>query len=170
MYGYGLRIGPGVCIAQSISMFSGATHVPIVAKNTTSTHTTIWRTMPLNGQANVTPALLLTKPRRFNHASTLQNNPRTIAHCGRCTSYRYRLGTGYRTFRLPIRGHTVKTLHLGRYAAYLHPKAGLIIQSTRKPGGIQMRPDHPQFAEWVDSIQTAIDVAEADALCKSLLS
>ena len=64
----------------------------------------------------------------------------------------------------------MKTLHLGRYAAYLHPKAGLIIQSTRKPGGIQMRPDHPQFAEWVDSIQTAIDVAEADALCKSLLS
>ena len=64
----------------------------------------------------------------------------------------------------------MKTLHLNRYAAYLHPKAGLIIQSTRKPGGIQLRPDHPQFAEYVDAIETAIDAAEADALCRALLS
>jgi len=64
----------------------------------------------------------------------------------------------------------MQTLHLNRYAAYLHPKAGLIIQSTRKPGGIQLRPDHPQFAEYVDAIQTAIDATEADALCRALLS
>ena len=64
----------------------------------------------------------------------------------------------------------MKTLHLNRYAAYLHPKAGLIVQSIRTSAGIQMRPDHPQFAEYVDAIQTAIDAAEADALCRALLN
>lgn len=58
----------------------------------------------------------------------------------------------------------------GRYSAHLHPRAGLIVQTARKPGGVNMRPDHPQFAEYVDAIKTAIDAAEADALCRALLN
>jgi hypothetical protein len=56
-----------------------------------------------------------------------------------------------------------------RYNAQLHPRAGLIVCSTRKPGGIVMQPDHPQFAAYVDAIKTAIDTSEADALCKALI-
>ena len=65
----------------------------------------------------------------------------------------------------------MKTLHTSnKYAAYVHPKAGLIVQSTRKPGGVQMRPDHPQYTAYVEAIETAIDAAEADALCKALIA
>ena len=64
----------------------------------------------------------------------------------------------------------MQTLHTSaNYTAHLHPRAGLIVQSTRKGGGVQMRPDHPQFADYVDAIRTAIDSAEADSLCKALL-
>lgn len=63
------------------------------------------------------------------------------------------------------------TLHTsGNYAAYLHNNSGLIVESARKPGGIQMRPNHPQYAEYVDAFRTAIDAKEADALCRALLS
>jgi hypothetical protein len=70
---------------------------------------------------------------------------------------------------------TFQTSH--HYTAYVHPKAGLIIQSTRLSGpkdwpvnkGIVIRPDHPQFAEWLDAFETAIDTDEASALCKALL-
>lgn len=58
----------------------------------------------------------------------------------------------------------------GRYNAQLHPRAGLIVCSTRKPGGVSMRPDHPQFAAYVDGIKTAIDSQEADALCRALIN
>ena len=58
----------------------------------------------------------------------------------------------------------------GNYAAYQHPRAGLIIQSTRKAGGIRMPPEHPQYADWVDAFETAIDKVEADALCRALLN
>ena len=65
----------------------------------------------------------------------------------------------------------MQTLHTStHYTAHLHPRAGLIVQSTRKAGGVQLRPDHPQFAAYVDAIKTAIDSAEADALCKALLN
>ena len=58
------------------------------------------------------------------------------------------------------------TIHQSaRYAAHLLNSSGLIIESTRKPGGVQLRPDHPQYAEYVDAIRTAIDAQEADALC-----
>lgn len=56
------------------------------------------------------------------------------------------------------------------YAAYLLNSSGLIVESTRKFGGVQMRPDHPQYAEYVDALRTAIDSKEADALCKALLN
>ena len=65
----------------------------------------------------------------------------------------------------------MKTIHQSpRYTAHLHPRAGLIVQSARKPGGINMRPDHPQFADYVDALKTAIDASEADALCRALLT
>lgn len=65
-----------------------------------------------------------------------------------------------------------------RYAVALHPVAGLIVQSTRVSGpkdwpvnkGIVIRPDHPQFAYWVEGFETAIDADEADALCRALLN
>ena len=58
----------------------------------------------------------------------------------------------------------------GRYVADLHPRAGLIVQSTRKAGGVCMRPDHPQFNAYVEAFETAIDADEADALCRALLN
>lgn len=62
------------------------------------------------------------------------------------------------------------TLHeSANYAAYLLNNSGLIIQSTRKAGGVQLRANHPQYAEYVDAFRTAIDAQEADALCKALL-
>ena len=65
----------------------------------------------------------------------------------------------------------MQTIHQSpRYTAHLHPRAGLIVESTRKGGGVQLKPDHPQFADYVDAIKTAIDIAEADALCKALLN
>ena len=63
------------------------------------------------------------------------------------------------------------TLHeSANYCAYLMNNSGLIVQSTRKSGGVQMRSDHPQFADYVDAFRTAIDASEADALCKALLN
>lgn len=56
------------------------------------------------------------------------------------------------------------------FTAYLHPKAGLIVQSTRKEGGAVMKPDHPQFTDYVESFENAIDTHEADSLCKALLA
>jgi hypothetical protein len=65
----------------------------------------------------------------------------------------------------------MKTLHeSGRYTAHQHLKAGLIIQSTRKQGGIRIAPDHPQYVDWVDAFETAIDASEGDALCRALLN
>jgi hypothetical protein len=65
----------------------------------------------------------------------------------------------------------METLHTSRYyTAHHHSKAGLIIQSTRKTGGVRLAPDHPQYGEWVDAIKTAIDASEADALCRALLN
>jgi len=63
------------------------------------------------------------------------------------------------------------TLHTSsNYSAYLLNNSGLIIESNRKTGGVQLRPNHPQYAEYVDAIRTAIDSKEADALCKALLN
>lgn len=63
------------------------------------------------------------------------------------------------------------TIHKSAYyAAYLLNSSGLIIESTRKAGGVQLKPDHPQFADYVDAIRTAIDDKEADALCRALLN
>jgi hypothetical protein len=63
------------------------------------------------------------------------------------------------------------TIHnSSNYSAHLLNSSGLIIESHRKTGGVQLRPEHPQYAEYVDAIRTAIDSKEADALCKALLN
>ena len=63
------------------------------------------------------------------------------------------------------------TLHTStHYAAYLANSSGIIVESTRKSGGVNMRPDHPQFYEYLEAFRSAIDSDEADALCKALLA
>jgi hypothetical protein len=65
----------------------------------------------------------------------------------------------------------VLTLHKSaNYAAYLLNSSGLIVESTRKAGGVQLKPEHPQYGEYVDAIRTAIDSDEADALCRALIN
>lgn len=65
----------------------------------------------------------------------------------------------------------MQALHTsGRYTACLHSTAGLIVQSARKAGGVRLPPEHPQFADYVDGLKTAIDAIEADALCRALLN
>ena len=63
------------------------------------------------------------------------------------------------------------TIHQSaKYSAHLLNSSGLIIESTRKYGGVQLRKDHPQYAEYVDAFRTAIDSEEADALCRALIN
>ena len=70
-----------------------------------------------------------------------------------------------------VKGSTMLTLHTSNnYAAYLANSAGIIVESTRKAGGVNMKPDHPQFAEYLEAFRSAIDLNEADLLCKALLS
>ena len=76
-------------------------------------------------------------------------------------------------FNLPqgAKETTMLTIHKSaNYAAHLLNSSGLIVESTRKPGGIQLRPDHPQYAAYVDAIRTAIDEKEGDSLCRALLN
>jgi hypothetical protein len=55
------------------------------------------------------------------------------------------------------------------YIACNHPKAGIIIQSARKAGGVNLQPSHPQYSAYLEAFTTAIDTHEADTLCKALL-
>jgi hypothetical protein len=65
----------------------------------------------------------------------------------------------------------MQAIHKSRnYTACLSDTAGLIVQSTRKAGGVRMPPEHPQFVDYVNGLKTAIDVTEADALCRALLN
>ena len=58
----------------------------------------------------------------------------------------------------------------GQYSAFTHPVAGLIIQSTKRNGGVRLRPDHPQFEQYLECFKTAIDATEADAICRALIN
>ena len=55
------------------------------------------------------------------------------------------------------------------YVAYLSTQ-GLLVESKRRAGGVILRHDHAQFADYVDALRTAIDDQEGDALCKALLN
>lgn len=62
------------------------------------------------------------------------------------------------------------TIHQSAYYAAHLMSCGLVVESTRKPGGVRLAPDHPQFADYVDALRTAIDDSEGDALCRALLN
>ena len=62
------------------------------------------------------------------------------------------------------------TIHQSAYYTANLMSCGLVIESTRKTGGVVLRHDHIQFNEYVDALRTAIDDSEADALCKALLN
>ena len=65
----------------------------------------------------------------------------------------------------------MKALYVsGRYSAHNHPIAGLIVESSRKSGGVRLKPDHPQYNDYVDAFTTAIDNDESEALCRALLN
>lgn len=66
-----------------------------------------------------------------------------------------------------------ETLHQSsRYTAHLIPGqyGGLVVASTRKHGGKMLKPDHAQFAEYVEAFRDSLDAEESDALCRALLS
>lgn len=56
----------------------------------------------------------------------------------------------------------------GRYSACV-VRTGLVIQSNRMGTGMLLPCDHPQYVDYVDAIESAIDNKEADALCRALL-
>lgn len=62
------------------------------------------------------------------------------------------------------------TIHESSYYSAHLMSCGLIIESKRKPEGVNLPHNHPQFAEYVDALRTAIDDSEADALCRALLN
>ncbi len=62
------------------------------------------------------------------------------------------------------------TIHQSAYYTANLMSCGLVIESTRKNGGVVLRHDHVQFAEYVDALRTAIDEKEGDALCRALLN
>jgi hypothetical protein len=62
------------------------------------------------------------------------------------------------------------TIHQSAYYTANLMSCGLVIESTRKQGGVVLRHDHVQFGEYVDALRTAIDDSEADALCRALLN
>ena len=70
-----------------------------------------------------------------------------------------------------FKGVNMKTFQTtANYMACLHSRAGLIVQSTRTKKGVQMKPEHPQFVEYVTAFEESIDNHEADSLCKALLA
>lgn len=65
-----------------------------------------------------------------------------------------------------------ETLHKGRHYEAHHiagPHGGLIVSRRGKRGGVQLRPDHAQYADYLDAIRTALDSDEREALCRALL-
>lgn len=57
----------------------------------------------------------------------------------------------------------------GRYIVCL-TRAGLTVQSHRTGVGVNLPPSHPQFQDYVEAFDTAIDADESNALCRALLS
>lgn len=66
-----------------------------------------------------------------------------------------------------------ETLHTSaRYTAHHvtgnHPR--LIVASVRGSRAVMMKPDHPQFAEYLEAFHDSLDAVESDALCRAILS
>jgi len=65
----------------------------------------------------------------------------------------------------------MKTLHTSQhYTAHLLNNSSLIVEAKRRRGGVQLMSSHPQFIDYVEALETAIDSTEADSLCKALLN
>ena len=56
----------------------------------------------------------------------------------------------------------------GRYSACV-VRAGLVVQSIQTGTGKLLPCTHPQYADYVDCIESAIDNKEGDALCRAVL-
>ena len=66
----------------------------------------------------------------------------------------------------------IETLYGGPfYRAELLTSAhgGLIVTRKRKRGGVILKPDHSQYADYVETFRTALDDSERSALCRALL-
>lgn len=57
----------------------------------------------------------------------------------------------------------------GRYSACL-VSCGLVVQSHRTGTGRLLPDSHPQFADYLEAFDTAIDADESDALCRALIN
>jgi len=57
----------------------------------------------------------------------------------------------------------------GKYCASVH-SFGLVVQSHYTGTGNMLPKSHPQYADYIEAIETAIDTAEANALCRALLN
>jgi hypothetical protein len=67
-------------------------------------------------------------------------------------------------------GTASRLLHnSSRYSVCL-VKPGLVVQSHQTGKGKLLPITHAQFTDYVEALETAIDSAEADALCKALLN
>ncbi len=66
-------------------------------------------------------------------------------------------------------GQQSRVIHnSGRYVASVI-RAGLVVQSHQRGTGKLLPANHPQYADYVEAIETAIDAKEADALCAALI-
>lgn len=66
-------------------------------------------------------------------------------------------------------GQPSRVIHnSGRYVASVMA-AGLVVQPHRTGTGKLLPTSHPQYADYVSAIETALDSTEADALCAALL-
>lgn len=63
---------------------------------------------------------------------------------------------------------TREIFNSSRYCVTL-TRAGLIVQSHRTGKGSLLPIGHPQYADYVKGIETAIDTDEVELLCKALL-
>ncbi len=65
-------------------------------------------------------------------------------------------------------GQKSRVIHNSRRYVASVLKVGLVVQSNLYGTGKLLPANHPQYADYVEAIETAIDAKEADALCSAL--
>jgi hypothetical protein len=50
------------------------------------------------------------------------------------------------------------------------PHGGLVVERKGRRGGAMLPTAHPQYAEYVAAIRTAVDADEIDALCRAIVN
>lgn len=63
-----------------------------------------------------------------------------------------------------------RILHNGRNYTASVVRGLLIIASNRKRGGQSMKPDHPQFNEWLQALSDEEDSDIRESLCRAFLN